>query len=299
MKKLYWIITISLFIIPFTSQGTAAIATADTTIPGRMLSFKDSLYVEISGYNQRFLIHHLKPGQTLYGLSKYYSISTGDLTYYNPEITNGNDLKVGQPIRIPISLSMIMRDNDETTRTRWKVVPVYYRVRPGEALFGIARRHFDMPIDTLMVRNDMYSYSLDPGQLLLVGWFDVKGIDPSQRAYNGLSGVLKEVNRKLGIEYRNQSQRPKARAQYQKGIATWTKNAPKQSNLYALHRTAPIGTILQLKNPMSGRKIYVKVIGKLPPNGYDHDVIVYLPPAVVSALGALDRRFVVEVRWWG
>ncbi len=71
-----------------------------------------------------------------------------------------------------------------------------------------------------------------------------------------------------------------------------------ESNKYlALHRTAPVGTILQVKNPQNGQSVYVRVIGKLPPTGANENVIIRLSKRAVQKLAAVDARFRVEVSY--
>ena len=47
-----------------------------------------------------YYLHKVEKGNTLYSLSKMYSIKTKDLLNENPQLEEG--LKIGQVIRIPI-----------------------------------------------------------------------------------------------------------------------------------------------------------------------------------------------------
>ena len=62
----------------------------------------------------------------------------------------------------------------------------------------------------------------------------------------------------------------------------------------ALHKTAPVGTIMQVKNAMNGLYVYVRVIGKLPNTGENNNILVRLSPRAVQKLGTsrlpLPRR---------
>ncbi|MFM6915145.1 MAG: hypothetical protein ACKOUQ_09700, partial [Aquirufa sp.] len=63
----------------------------------------------------------------------------------------------------------------------------------------------------------------------------------------------------------------------------------------ALHRTAPIGTLVLVKNLTYNQSIWVKVIGRLP-NG-DSKVIIKLSPKAFEKLNAVDKRVRAEISY--
>lgn len=81
------------------------------------------------------------------------------------------------------------------------------------------------------------------------------------------------------------------------GTAEVIEASGESAKYLALHRTAPVGTILQVKNPQNGQSVYVRVIGKLPPTGANENVIIRLSKRAVQKLGAVDGRFRVEVSY--
>ena len=48
---------------------------------------------------------------------------------------------------------------------------------------------------------------------------------------------------------------------------------------------------------MNNRKVYAKVIGRIPENVYGSDVVVVISSKVANFLGAKDPRFFVRVRY--
>ena len=273
-------------------------STIDSILPGRMLSFKDTLQANFKSSTQPYLIHHMKPGQTLKGLEKYYAISVGDLVYYNPEVKDLYRIHVGQSIRIPIALSNLMLEDNETTAVRWKVIPVVYKVKPGETVFRIARTYFKIPIATLMERNGLESTTLKAGQVLHIGWFSVKGIQPNERKYTGLKGELRIVNAKLKKKYDVAAKASGKSKKSQRGTSIWKKSSSRDTKLYALHRTAPIGTIIKVYCPSSKRTLYVEVKGRMSNNIYRENFIIYLSPAAATSLGAVNERLRVELTYF-
>ena len=77
--------------------------------------------------------------------------------------------------------------------------------------------------------------------------------------------------------------------------------APIENNVtdkyLALHKTAPVGTIMQVKNSMNGQSVYVRVIGKLPNTGENNNILVRLSPRAVQKLGTTDAKFRVETNY--
>ena len=67
----------------------------------------------------------------------------------------------------------------------------------------------------------------------------------------------------------------------------------------ALHRTAPVGTILKIKNEMNNREVFVRVMGKLPEGaGADSKTVIRISKSAYDRLGAIDPRFRVQVTYY-
>ena len=71
-----------------------------------------------------------------------------------------------------------------------------------------------------------------------------------------------------------------------------------KNDIFALHNSAPINSILEVTNPMNKRSIFVKVIGRPSRNVYfGPNVKVVLTPKVAKMLGARDSRFYVNINY--
>ncbi|HHU36470.1 MAG TPA: LysM peptidoglycan-binding domain-containing protein [Treponema sp.] len=77
------------------------------------------------------MIHILKKGETLYGVSRKYKVSADAIMQYN-NISNPDKLQVGHKLRIPS----------------------VYTVQKGDTLYGIARS-FSVPVDELLASNKL------------------------------------------------------------------------------------------------------------------------------------------------
>jgi rare lipoprotein A (peptidoglycan hydrolase) len=65
--------------------------------------------------------------------------------------------------------------------------------------------------------------------------------------------------------------------------------------MIALHQTAPIGTIIKITNPMTQKSTFAKVVGKFAENESTKGVIILLTKTAAELLGALDKRFQVNL----
>jgi rare lipoprotein A (peptidoglycan hydrolase) len=86
----------------------------------------------------------------------------------------------------------------------------------------------------------------------------------------------------------------------EKGVATYMNDAGMGldgNKKLVLHRTAPIGTVLKITNPMTNRTTFAKVVGSFTENEANKDVIIVLTKSAADALGALDKRFQVNISY--
>ena len=77
---------------------------------------------------QKFYLHTVQQGQTLYSICKAYSVSEKDVINTNPELQSGT-LSIGQVIRIPI-------ENEISKDGKY----IVYMVKKGETLYTLLKR---------------------------------------------------------------------------------------------------------------------------------------------------------------
>lgn len=82
-----------------------------------------------------------------------------------------------------------------------------------------------------------------------------------------------------------------------KGIAIWNNTGTGKHQMFALHPTAKVNSVIELQNPMMNRTVYAKVIGNIPPNTYPEEVKVIISPKTAQSLGVVDQRFFVKMRY--
>lgn len=85
----------------------------------------------------------------------------------------------------------------------------------------------------------------------------------------------------------------------EKGPGTWFRsNAVVGSGkYYALHNSAPRGTIVKVTNPLTGKSIYAKVLDAIPQLKSNANLIIKLSDAAQDALGINEARFYCELSY--
>ncbi len=106
-----------------------------------------------------YYLHHVKQGETLYGLSKLYNVTEVQITTMNPEISNG--LQAGMVLGIPVvnekPKPVAPMSNDNTQ----------HLVVKGETIYGISRK-YGVTEQELKAMNPGIEDGLREGQTLVI-----------------------------------------------------------------------------------------------------------------------------------
>jgi LysM repeat protein len=257
------------------------------------LTPQDSVFLTVDESNQKIIIHQLEKKQTMYSLAKFYGLEFNEVMYYNEDLEAISDISIGTFINIPIPNKAIKRyqrkDFDST-----KHASIYYKIKKGDTLYGVAKRMFRMPVKDIQERNNLTDNTIKPGQYLHVGWISTEGIPREIRK-------LKPVPPEWQISQLNERHYLQAKGikfeKTENGVAAWNKNSKTEGKLTALHSSAPINSIIEVTNTMNNRSIYLKVIGR--PSRkvyYGPNVKVIVTPKVAKMLGARDHRFYTIIK---
>lgn len=173
---------------------------------------------------------------------------------------------------------------------------VEHTVASNETMYSIATK-YNLTLDQLKAKNNLTTNSLYVGQKLLInGQYPVKNErnnDSDDKDTDTLESV-KNPSLRLPASRYGLSQMD------EKGAGVWiTDKDLDSSKMLVLHRSAPIGTIMKITNPMSNRSTFAKVVGKFTENESTKDVIIVVTKAVADALGALDKRFLCNLTYSG
>ncbi|RZL50204.1 MAG: LysM peptidoglycan-binding domain-containing protein [Pedobacter sp.] len=166
-----------------------------------------------------------------------------------------------------------------------------HTVVTGETIYAIAKK-YGLTTYQLKIANNLTADEVTVGQKLMIK--DAKPAaeggddeDPTTNANTIKDPSLRYPASKYGITQIEQ-----------KGIAVWIADQDLDPNkMLVLHRTAIVGTIIKVTNPMTNRSAFAKVVGKFTENETTKDVIIVMTKAVADAVGALDKRFNCNINY--
>lgn len=280
----------------------------------------DSIGQEMRG-GQRFVKHRVAAGETLTALTRRYHVTLAELNAANPQIKNG--LGVGQIVYVPrpaAGRATAAAAPDKSPSAAAPVaVPARYTVVKGETLFGIARK-FQLTPDELIKLNKLPAGgTVRVGQqLILTGTAETAAapvpaktapVRPAEvEAVPATPAKAPAPDKPAQVatvtpdrEEDKEDRTPSRASEVLARVVESGLGAPIEKSItdkyLALHKTAPVGTIMQVKNAMNGLSVYVRVIGKLPDTGENNNVLVRLSPRAVQKLGTADSRFRVETNY--
>lgn len=172
---------------------------------------------------------------------------------------------------------------------------IEHKVASNETIYSIATR-YKMTMDQLKAKNNLTDNSLTVGQKLLIsGQYPPKNVPTvAHESHADTLNSIKDPALRLPASRYGLNQVD------EKGTGVWIVDADLDpSKMLVLHRTAPIGTVMKITNPMTNRSTFAKVVGKFTENESTKDVIIVMTKAVADALGALDKRFYCNLTYGG
>ncbi|MEX1239785.1 MAG: LysM peptidoglycan-binding domain-containing protein [Cyclobacteriaceae bacterium] len=274
-------------------------------------------------------VHKVAPKETLYSISRTYQVSMEDIKAWNNMTDNA--LSIGQELIIRKSNTTAARTTLPPQQEKPVIVSKkgYHTVQPKETLFSIARQ-YGVTIDQLKEWNHLEGSALDIGENLYVSRPEAGDTKPQEvtvtqpavtvrppdetrsepketpSAPVKKTPVLKNTAPATTPESRGQSAESIRISESLKsgdeiiedGLAELIEGTEANRKYLALHRTAPMGTILKVRNEMNNREVFVRVMGKLPDTALTDRLIIRISKSAYDRLGAIDPRFRVEVTYY-
>jgi LysM repeat protein len=247
--------------------------------------------------------HRVAEKETLFSISRMYGVTIDELKTWNnltdSNLALGQELIVNKKGPVPVAVEPI------------KSKSTVHTVAMGETLFSISRQ-YNLTVEQLKKWNNLSGNTLDIGQTLYV----------TQPIY-GQDEKTQQVTT-ITISPEQQTTTPTAATQVQpvtvqpvtsstirisesvrgsdevveSGLAELIEGTEGNRKYLALHRSAPVGTILKIRNQMNNREVFVRVIGKLPDTALTNKLVIKISKSAYDRLGAIDPRFLVEVTYY-
>jgi LysM repeat protein len=234
------------------------------------------------------IIHSVNPKESYYSIGRLYNVSAKDIQSFNKV----QILQPGSVVKVPTQrpfVSVRPAVNKAANAQQQDDGLVDYKVGPKETLFAIARR-FNTHVESIKQLNNMKGNSLAVGQVIKVKPGAGAPLPPVESVLESAKSDTDRVIPQMPVN------RYGLKEKTEKGIATWISDENLDSSkMLALHRTAPVGTVVRISNPMTGKTTFAKVVGKYTENATTKDVIIVITQATADLLGVLDKRFLVTI----
>jgi LysM repeat protein len=199
----------------------------------------------------------------------------------------------------------VKESTTSTTSSEW----TSHTVKSGESLFLISKQ-YGTSIEDLIQWNALTSNNLKVGQSLKVGRAaaipmasEVKSqptaapTQPTEKLV-GSSEVV-EAPREVIEAPKQEVTAPNTSGGFtntkETGLAELIPGTEANKKYLVLHRTAPVGSVIRVKNEENNLTIFARVVGVLPETGDNSKVLIKLSQAAFEQLKGVNARFPVEI----
>lgn len=280
--------------------------------------------------------HEVKSGESLFKIAKKYKVSVKDIESWNgiknSDLKAGQEILVSAPDPGSSTPEQKLNLKVEPEKTEVEEKKEVHVVAKGQTLSTIAREH-GTSIAEIKKLNKLKSDNVNLGQELIIPAKRESALQPKpepkkepqpeqEKQTTGdiktklapeivkekaqeiiknepvvenslpekeevkITNGIREVNNALGYT-----------RVVETGFAEAIEGESSSKKHLCLHKSAPIGSILQVKNETNGQSVFVKVIGKLPETGSNEKLIIRISRQAYDRLLAVGKRFPVEVSY--
>ena len=283
------------------------------------------------------VLHNVVPGETLFSISKKYGVSVesvmkdnglkgndlsvGQSLIIEPAVPVAVEKEPAPVVAVSTSTEVVktepkpkeksVKKEEETPKVKEKsepapkpeaavetskpMVPGEWRshtVQSGETLFSIASQ-YSARVEDLITWNALTSNNLQQGQVLKVG----RGaMQESTVPVIGTPRVVSSAEEMM-VEPADATTSGGFKNIKETGQAELIEGTGGHKKYLVLHRTAPVGTIMRVKNEENDVTIFARVVGTLPETGDNAKLVIKLSQAAFDQLKAVNGRFPVEVMY--
>ncbi len=264
---------------------------------------------------QVFIQYKVGKGEGLNAICRKYNVKKEDVLAANPGMKE--TLNLGQVILIPsaastqtnpqkvqakpVSVNETHAEADadkpaEHIPTDAKKRPDSYTVKAGETLYKICTL-FNVSEADVKKWNNMTDNNLKEGQVLWLKPMNTASLPPpvlpakKDSLKNPVAAQSSSephpMVTSMGIKEREEN-----------GMARWfLDDEMSGGKLLALHKTAPVGTIIKITNKMNGKSVFVRVVGTLPDTDENKNILIKISRTTAEKIGMRDEQAQVKLNY--
>lgn len=257
--------------------------------------------------SKTYIVYKMGNKQPVLSVLKRYNLSLAEFKQANPEtdipVKSGEIVFIplhymdestavliqsSKPAAIPVSATAIEKKVDEKKVDDEGI----HIVTAKQSLLSVANLH-KVTMAEIRKWNNLTSDMLKEGQRLWVSAPKTTVIDKATLLPS--KNPTEEIKSTEIVAPKEGTNPEGLKKTIETGIAELI-DVPDNSGKYlALHKSAPIGTLVLVKNLANNQSIWVKVIGRLP--NADSKLIIKLSPKAFERLNAVDKRIRAEISY--
>jgi len=247
--------------------------------------------------NKTYIVYKVENRQSLHSILKHFNLSLTEFKQINPEVKI--PVNSGEIIFIPIhyldeatnaliapvkTVEKAVAKKQEESKSSDSGIHV---VSSKQSLLTIANL-YKVTMADIRKWNNLLTDNLKEGQRIVV--------EAPKNLVIDKSTLLASKNEKGVEELKLDSKEAEGlKKTIETGIAELIEVPDNSGKYLALHKSAPIGTLVLVKNLANNQSIWVKVIGRLPNS--DGKLIIKLSPKAFERLNAVDKRIRAEISY--
>ncbi len=201
------------------------------------------------------LVHIVKADETLYSISRNYQVPVQQVQNLNN--LNSNKLEIGMPL--------IMAKKSEPLSAYSSTGPVnWHIVGDKETLYSISKAH-NVDLNHLKSWNHLISTNVRAGDTLLLSGSKQPPSIQTYQVYqpdtiSAIIAVASSTQSESPTEQHKQLKSNDVAPVKENGIAAVIDGDSDTKKYLALHGTAPVGTIMRVRNEMTNLSVFVRVL---------------------------------------
>ncbi len=229
-----------------------------------------------------FLLYKVEAGETIFKISQKYDVTTLEIREAN-NLPN-YDIEVGQILKIP-RRKIILNEK----------VPIKHVIAHGDNLYSISKK-YEVSIKQIIEWNDLKDFTLPEGKSLIVGYKIEKNVPENDYVPAVLETDIKprepeKLNQLPPTAFAYPSFDKKKNKKYYEvseiGEIVVSQNPLLNPHkLECLHDVVPVGKLIEVTHLVTGRSVFVEVVGKKS----NSNVILEVTEKVLDYLGVQNPK---------